>query len=60
MQGNVESVLNEDYCPEQVVGTSKKEGKDYVSHERIYQHIWEDKKQNEELHTHFRRQGRSC
>ena len=29
-----------------------------MSHERIYQHIWEDKKQKGNLHSHLRRQGR--
>lgn len=56
---DVESLLNEDYSPEQIVGTLRKQGRDCVSHETIYQHIWNDKKQNGNLHTHLRRQGRS-
>ena len=55
---HVEALLKMDYSPEQVVGDSKKKGVDCVSHERIYQHIWEDKSKKGELHTHLRRKGR--
>ena len=55
---NVDKLLKEDYSPDQVVGTLKKQGKDYVSHERIYQYIWQDKKQKGELYLHLRNQGR--
>ena len=55
---NIEALLIEDYSPEQVVGYYKNKGISCVSHERIYQHIWEDKKKKGELHTHLRRQGR--
>ena len=58
IQCHVEALLNEDYSPEQIVGTSKKDGINCVSHERIYQHIWEDKKHKGDLHTHLRRKGR--
>jgi len=51
-------LLQEDYSPEQVVGYCKKIGFPCVSHERIYQHIWEDKKKKGRLHSHLRRQGR--
>ena len=54
----VERLLKEDCSPEQVVGALKKSGLPYVSHERIYQHIWEDKKQGGILYTHLRRKGR--
>jgi len=54
----VEELLKEDYSPEQVVGYCKKLGLNCVSHEKIYQHIWEDKKQKGSLHSHLRRQGR--
>jgi len=33
----------QDYSPEQVVGTLKKGSKPYVSAERIYQYIWQNK-----------------
>ena len=58
IQSHVETLLKEDYSPEQIVGISRKDGIDCVSHERIYQHIWKDKKHQGELHTHLRRKGR--
>jgi IS30 family transposase len=54
----VEGLLREDYSPEQVVGYLKKEQEITVSIERIYQHIWTDKREGGDLHTHLRRQGR--
>ncbi len=36
IQSHVETLLKEDYSPEQIVGISIKEGLDCVSHERIY------------------------
>jgi IS30 family transposase len=58
IQDEIELLLRADYSPEQVVGTLKKQEKETVSVERIYQHIWEDKKNKGDLHTHLRRQGR--
>ena len=58
IKNDVETLIEDDYSPEQIVGTLKKRGSPYVSHECIYQHIWEDKKQKGLLHTHLRRQGR--
>jgi IS30 family transposase len=58
VKDQVDELIKEDYSPEQVVGYCKNSGLSYVSHERIYQHIWEDKKQKGSLHTHLRRQGR--
>jgi len=58
IQQATELLLRDDYSPEQVVGTLKKQGKETVSIERIYQHIWRDKKNHGDLHTHLRRQGR--
>ena len=54
----VEGLLRDDYSPEQVVGVLKKENKETVSIERIYQHIWSDKKKEGNLYIHLRRQGR--
>jgi IS30 family transposase len=53
-----ESLLNKDYSPEQISGRAKLEGIACVSHERLYQHIWQDKKQGGKLHLHLRRKGR--
>ena len=50
--------LREDYSPEQIVGKSKLEGLKCVSVERIYQHIWEDKKKCGNLYKHLRTQGK--
>jgi IS30 family transposase len=58
VQDAVEFLLKQDYSPEQVFGTLKKQQKQTVSIERIYQHIWKDKKQQGSLYTHLRNQGR--
>ena len=44
--------------PEQIVGYCKKHGIKMVSHETLYQWIWEDKKAGGSLHTHLRHRGR--
>ena len=54
----VEEKIKEDYSPEQITGYFKKEGIACVSHERIYQHIWQDKKKKGVLHTHLRTKGK--
>ncbi len=58
IQQTVEFLLKEDYSPEQIVGTLKKQNISTVSIERIYQHIWTDKKRKGTLHLHLRNQGR--
>jgi len=58
VQSNVEVLLRADYSPEQIMNTLKKQNKETVSIERIYQHIWQNKKNNGNLYTHLRRQGR--
>lgn len=50
--------IKEDYSPEQIVGMAKLEGFDCVSIERIYQFIWDDKKQGGNLYQHLRTQGK--
>lgn len=57
-KSEIESLLKQYYSPEQVSGFMKKEGKDCVSPERIYQHVWDDKKKGGDLSLHLRRQGR--
>src|SRR5690606_36878387 len=54
----VEAWLSEKYSPEQIVGFFEKLGKPYVSAERIYQHIWLDKKNKGSLYLHLRHRGR--
>lgn len=50
--------LKEDYSPEQIVGKSKLDGIKCVSVERIYQYIWDDKKNGGYLFKHLRTQGK--
>lgn len=54
----VEENLHMKYSPEQIVGIAEKSGVACVSHERIYQHIWNDKKGNGLLYTHLRSKGK--
>ena len=54
----VDTWLKEDYSPEKIAGRAKIEKRECVSHERIYQYVWEDKKHGGELHLHMRRKGR--
>lgn len=46
--------IKEDYSPMQVVGRAKRDDVACVSHERIYQHLWDDKKQDGDLYLHLR------
>ena len=54
----VNNYINEDYSPEQIAGVAKKEATVCVSHERIYQYIWQDKRQGGKLYEHLRTQGK--
>ncbi len=58
IQEYVVNQIRNDLSPEQIVGLAKKEGKECVSHERIYQFIWKDKKKGGDLHLHLRRKGK--
>lgn len=58
MQNYVKALLGDKYSPEQIVGISKKKGIDCVSAERIYQHIWQDKRSKGTLHLHLRTTGK--
>ena len=58
IQTMVEAKLRQDYSPEQITGVCKIAQVDCVSIERIYQHIWADKKKGGDLHTHLRNRGR--
>ena len=50
--------LAQGYSPEQIEGYCQKEGLACVSHERIYQYIWLDKKKGGSLYEHLRQKGR--
>ena len=54
----VDTWLLEDYSPEQIAGRAKLDKVDCVSHERIYQYVWKDKKAKGCLFIHLRRKGR--
>lgn len=54
----VEEKLREWWSPEQVSGWLFDEQAMRLSHERIYQHIWQDKQKGGDLYTHLRRQGK--
>jgi len=54
----VELKLREKWSPEQISGWLFDEQSERLSHERIYQHIWGDKRAGGELYTHLRRQGK--
>ncbi len=58
VQSSVESLIRADYSPEQVVGSLRKQNLPCVSVERIYQHIWSNKRQGGNLYEHLRRRGR--
>ncbi len=45
----IEEKLRKEYSPEQISCTIRGSVGDKVSHERIYQHIWRDKKQGGDL-----------
>ncbi|TXL14023.1 hypothetical protein BMR06_16565, partial [Methylococcaceae bacterium HT5] len=50
----IEAGIRLDWSPEQVSGWLEKEEKIRISHERIYQHVWADKRQGGELYKHLR------
>lgn len=58
MQFFVEEQLKNDFSPEQIKGIADLNKVPCVSHERIYQHVWADKKAKGILHTHLRNKGR--
>lgn len=54
---HIEKKLHEDYSPEQITGTMERAIGTRISHERIYQHIWQDKYAGGDLYTHLRLAG---
>lgn len=50
----IEKLTKEQWSPEQISGRCKVQGIDMVSHERIYQFIWQDKRQGGTLYQHLR------
>ena len=58
MRAYVQELLRSKHSPEQIVGVALREGRDMVSHERIYQHVWRDKRCGGTLHEHLRTRGK--
>jgi len=58
IESKVIHYLKEDYSPEQIAGTLKKNGEKTVSHETIYKYIWRDKSKGGTLHEHLRTNGK--
>lgn len=50
--------LEKDFSPEQIIGRAKLDGYSCTSHERIYQFIWQDKKDGGTLYQHLRTKGK--
>lgn len=50
----IKKLTKEQWSPEQITGWCQAQGIDMVSHERIYQFIWQDKKQGGTLYQHLR------
>ncbi len=58
MQKRIRKLLKRGYSPEQIAGRERLDGREMVSHETIYQWIWQDKRRGGDLHKFLRRQGR--
>ena len=54
----IEEKLKIEWSPEQISGWFLDEKQELISHERIYQHVWEDKRKGGELFKHLRCQGK--
>ena len=52
----VEKLLGQDWSPEQIAGRLTLERQPTISHERIYQHVYADKRQGGTLYRHLRSQ----
>jgi len=58
IQSEIDKLIRLDYSTEQAVGVMRNNGLTSVSAACIYQHIWNDKKADENLHSHLRNKGR--
>jgi IS30 family transposase len=52
--GRVQSLVREDWSPEQVAGRLRRDGVLAISHETIYRYLWADKAAGGSLYTHLR------
>jgi transposase len=53
-----EKLTQEQWSPDQISGRLAKERVAFISHERIYQHVWKDKKHGGTLYLHLRHSGK--
>ena len=53
-----EKLTQEQWSPDQISGWLMKNGAASISHERIYQHVWEDKKNGGTLYVQLRHRGK--
>lgn len=53
-----EKLTQEQWSPDQISGRLRKQGIAFISHERIYQHVWADKKNGGNLYLHLRHSGK--
>lgn len=58
MKAFVTEKIEEDWSPDEISGYLKKEKRESISHERIYQFLVADKKVGGTLHTHLRHSGK--
>jgi IS30 family transposase len=58
ISSKINNMLKQKWSPEQISGRLKKEFKIAVSHETIYQYIWNDKANKGKLYLHLRRSGK--
>jgi len=56
----VQTLVREDWSPEQVAGWLKRWGELRISHETIYRHIWADKRAGGTLYRHLRGARKRC
>jgi IS30 family transposase len=54
----IELMLFNKWSPEQISGYMKRNMSILISHERIYQHIWQDKRNDGQLYKHLRCSGK--
>ena len=56
----VETLLRQEWSPEQVAGYLGRHGELTISHETIYRHIWRDRERGGSLHLHLRCAQKQC
>ena len=56
----VETLLREEWSPEQVSGYLRRTGELAISHETIYRHVWRDRERGGSLHLHLRCAQKQC